>query len=167
MATYQKIVVPLDGSGWSERAVSYATKIALENDAELILLHVYHSPLAEYADTLALSNQGEMVNNERDEIKRYLIAIRNDLRSQGVKVRGHIINGRDPAYNIINYVRGEGADLVVMSSHGRTGLAKFFFGSVASKVMQGLDVPVLLVHPDKPDEIAEDTSDLGTGEDIA
>lgn len=166
MATYQKIVVPLDGSGWSERAVTHAAKIALENDAELILLHVYHSPLAEYADTLALSNQGDMVNSEREEIKRYLIAMRNDLRSQGVKVRGHIINGRDPARNIVNYVRGENADLVVMSSHGRTGLAKFLFGSVAGKVMKGLDIPVLLVHPDKPEEAAEDTSDLNGGEDV-
>lgn len=166
MATYQKIVVPLDGSGWSERAIKHAAKIALENDAELILLHVYHSPLAEYADTLALSNQVDMVNGERDEMKRYLIGVRNDLRSQGVKVRGHIINGRDPAYNIINYVRGEGADLVVMSSHGRTGLAKLLFGSVASKVMQSLDIPVLLVHPDRREEVAEDTSDLIPGEDI-
>jgi nucleotide-binding universal stress UspA family protein len=168
MATYRKIVVPLDGSGWSERAVTHAAKIALDNDAELILLHVYHSPLAEYADTLALSNQGDMVNSERDEVKRYLIGVRNDLRGQGVKVRGHIINGRNPAHNIINYVRGEGADLVVMSTHGRTGLARFLFGSVANKVMQSLDVPVLLVRPDKPEEVAEDPSDLAEegGEDI-
>ncbi|KAB2851894.1 MAG: universal stress protein, partial [Anaerolineae bacterium] len=76
VATYQKIIVPLDGSGWSERAVTHAAKIALENDAELVLLHVYHSPLAEYADTLALSNQADMVNTERDEMKRYLIALR-------------------------------------------------------------------------------------------
>jgi nucleotide-binding universal stress UspA family protein len=166
MGQYKKIVVPLDGSGWAERAVSHAAKLALDNDAEVILLHVYHSPLAEYSDSLALADRGEMVDQEREEMKRYLIGLRNDLRTQGVKVRGHILNGRDPAYNICQYVRGEGADLVVMSTHGRTGILRFLFGGVANKVMQNLEAPVLLIRPDKPEEQAEDATDLEQGEDL-
>lgn len=162
--TYSKIVVPLDGSGWAARAVSHAARIARNNNAELILLHIYHSPLSEYRDSLSLANQTELIDQERERIKNHLISLRTDLRSQGITVRGHIIDGRDPASNIVKYVRAEGADLVVMSSHGRTGLARFIFGSVAHKVMQALSVPVLLVRPDRPEETTEDTSDLPPGE---
>ncbi|PJF44960.1 MAG: hypothetical protein CUN55_01265 [Phototrophicales bacterium] len=153
---YKKIVVPLDGSGWADRAVPHAARIAKNNDAEIILLHVYHSPLASYQDSLALAKQGEFVDQERENIKKHLISVRNDLRSQGIKVRGHIVDGRDPAYNIIKYVKAEGADLVVMSTHGRTGLARFIFGSVAHKVMQGLNIPVLLIRPDAPEEVQDE-----------
>lgn len=154
---YKKIVVPLDGSGWADRAVPHAARIAKNNDAEIILLNIYHSPSAQYQDAIALANkQGGLVDQERESIKRHLISMRNDLRSQGITVRGHMIDGRDPAYNIIKYVKAEGADLVVMSTHGRTGLARFVFGSVAHKVMQGLNVPVMLVRPDAPEEVQDE-----------
>src|SRR5688572_21234252 len=136
-----KIIVPLDGSGWSEAALPHAARIAKNNEAELILLHVYHSHAAEYQDTMALSTHDEFIDPEYESIKRHLIALRNDLRNEGVKVRGHILFGRDPAYNICKYVESEDANLVVMSTHGRTGLARFIFGSVAHKVMQTLEVP--------------------------
>ena len=157
---YKKIVVPVDGSGWSDRAIPHAARIAKNNDAEIILLHVYHSAIAEYKDSLALAKQDELVDQERERIKNHLISLRNDLRSQGITVRGHIIDGRNPAHQICKYVEGEGADLVIMSTHGRTGLARFVFGSVAHKVMQRLNVPVLLIRPDNPEETSEDDHDL-------
>jgi nucleotide-binding universal stress UspA family protein len=164
---YKKIVVPLDGSGWSEAALMHAKRIAKNNQAELILLHVYHSPTAQYQDMIATANKNEeFIDQEYEEIKRRLISVRNDLRAEGVQVRGHILFGRDPAYNIIKYVENEKADLVVMSTHGRTGLARFVFGSVARKVMEGLDVPVLLVRPDKAESEMLDVQDMPKGEEI-
>lgn len=166
MTQYKKIVVPIDGSGWSEMTLPHAARIAKNNDAEVILLHVYRSANAEYQDSVAAANQSEeFVDQEYEAIKQRLITARNDLRAQGVKVRGHIMHGRSPAFNICRYVKDEGADLVIMSTHGRTGLARFVFGSVAQKVMQGLEVPVLLIRPDKPEEEQVDTQDL-RGEDI-
>ena len=166
MGKYSKIIVPLDGSGWAEGALPHASRIAKNNDAELILLHIYHSRAAEYQDSLALASKEEFVDPEYENIKRHLIGLRNDLRSEGVKVRGHILFGRDPAYNICKYAESEKADLVVMSTHRRTGLARFMFGSVAPKVMQGLEISVLLVRPDKPEEEMLDSHDLPPGEDI-
>jgi nucleotide-binding universal stress UspA family protein len=166
MAKYSKIVVPLDGSGWAEAALPHAAKIAKNNDAEVILLHVYHSPTSQYQDAIALASREEVVDQEYDRIKGYLIGTRNDLRSQGIKVRGHIMYGRNPAHNIISYVENEEADLVIMSTHGQTRLARFVFGSVAQKVMQGLDIPVLLIRPDRAQEEQVDTHDLPPGEDI-
>lgn len=166
MAQYKKIVVPVDGSGWSEMALPHAARIAKNNDAEVILLRIYHSRSAEYQDSMAAANQNEeFIDQEYESAKQRLITNRNDLRAQGVKVRGHITYGRNPAHNICRYVENEGADLVVMSTHGRTGLARFVFGSVAQKVMQGLSVPVLLIRPDKPEEEQVDAQDL-PGEDI-
>lgn len=166
MPQYKKIVVPLDGSGWSEMALPHAARIAKNNDAEVILLHIYHSHNADYLDSFAAANQNEeIIDQEYEAIKQRLITARNDLRAQGVKVRGHIMHGRSPAHNIGKYVKEEGADLVIMSTHGRTGLARFVFGSVAQKVMQSLEVPVLLIRPDKPEEEQVDTQDL-RGEDI-
>ena len=163
---YEKIVVPLDGSGWAEAAVPHASRIAKNNDAEVILLHVYHSPMALYQDSVALASREEIVDQEYEELKQNIISVRNDMRSEGVKVRGHILYGRDPALNIIRYVEEEEADLVIMSTHGRTGLARFIFGSVAHKVMQALDVPVLLVRPDKSEEEMVDFGDLPPGEEL-
>lgn len=163
---YRKIIVPIDGSGWADRAIPHAARIAKNNDAELILLHIYHSPLAQYRDSVALAQPQSLIDQEREQIKQHIISLRNDLRNEGVKVRGHMIDGRDPAFQICRYVKAEGADLVVMCTHGRTGIARFLFGGVAQKVMQGLDVPVLLIRPDNPEETAEDDTDLGQGEDI-
>ncbi|MCB9438121.1 MAG: universal stress protein [Anaerolineales bacterium] len=163
---YRKIVVPIDGSGWADRAIPHAARIAKNNDAELILLHIYHSPLAQYRDSVALAQQQGLVDQEREQIKQHIISIRTDLRNEGVTVRGHMIDGRDPAFQICRYVQAEGADLVVMCTHGRTGLARFLFGSVAQKVMQRLDVPVLLIRPDNPEETNVDDSDMPKGEDI-
>lgn len=166
MSQYTKIIVPLDGSGWAEAALPHAARIAKNNKAELILLHVFHSNSAPYQDTMALAGREEFVDPEYENIKAKLISLRNDLRAEGVTVRGHILHGRNPASNIVKYVESEKADLVVMSTHGRTGLARFVFGSVAHKVMEALEIPVLLVRPDRAEEEMIDAHDMPRGEDI-
>jgi nucleotide-binding universal stress UspA family protein len=146
---YQKIIVPLDGSGWSQRAVPHAVDIARANDAEIILLHVFRPPAAEYTDKIALAGQEGQIQQLREDMKQYLIGVRTQLRNENVKARTHLIEGMSVSSLICDYINEEGADLVVMSTHGRGGIARFLFGSVARKVMEGVKVPVLLVHPDR------------------
>lgn len=146
---YQKIVVPLDGSGWSQRAVPHAVDIARANKAELILLHVFRPPAAEFTDQLALAGQEGQIQQMREAMKQYLIGVRTELRNEDISVRTQVIEGLSVPAIICDYVNEEGVDLVVMSSHGRSGLARFLLGSVAGKVMEGVKVPVLLIHPDK------------------
>lgn len=148
-ARYQKIIVPLDGSGWSERAIPHAVEIARSNNAELILLHVFKPPASEYTDQLALAGQEQQINQMRDEIKQYLMAIRNQIRGQKIEVRVQVIEGVGVANLICDYINDSDADLVVMSTHGRGGLRRFLFGSVANKVVQDVEVPVMLIRPDK------------------
>jgi nucleotide-binding universal stress UspA family protein len=149
---YKKIVVPLDGSGWSERAIPHAIDIARNNNSELILLHVFKPPAAEYIDQIALAGQDQQLMQLRDEMKQQLMAMRNQLRSEKINVRVQFIEGTGVAGIICDYVNEEKVDLVVMSSHGRTGMSRWLFGSVAQKVMQGVTVPVLLIRPDRDHE---------------
>ena len=146
---YKKIVVPIDGSGWSERAVPHAVDLARISQGEIILLHVFKPPLHEYQDTLALAGEDEQINRIRDDIKQRLKALRSQLRGEGVECRVQVIEAVGIASQICDYVNDEGADLIVMSTHGRSGISRFVFGSVAHKVMQEVDVPVLLIRPDK------------------
>ena len=148
---YKKIVVPLDGSGWSQRAVPHAVDIARANGSELILLHVFRPPAAEFTDQLALAGQEGQVQQMRELMKQYLMGVRSELRAEDIVVRCQVIEGLGVASIICDYINDEGIDLVVMSSHGRTGVARFIFGSVANKIMQCATVPVLVIHPDKDD----------------
>lgn len=146
---YKKIVVPLDGSGWSQRAIPHAIDIARANNAELILLHVFRPPGAEYTDQLALAGQEGQIQQLRESMKHYLIGVRTELRDESITVRTQMIEGFNVAALICDYINEEGVDLVVMSTHGRNGLARFLFGSVTRAVMEGVTVPVLLIRPDK------------------
>lgn len=147
---YRKILVPLDGSGWGQRAVPHACDIARSNEgAEIILLNVFVPPARQYADQLALAGADDQAQHAREQMKQYLIGLRAELRNENVTVRTHLIEGTGVAYLICDYVRSEGIDLVVMSTHGRSGLARLLFGSVARDVMECIDVPVLLVQPNK------------------
>jgi nucleotide-binding universal stress UspA family protein len=146
---YQKIVVPLDGSGWAQRAVPHAVDIARANGSEIILLHVFRPPAIEYADKIALAGQEGQIQQAREAMKQYLIGVRSELRNEDLTVRTQVIEGLGVASLVSDYIRDEGIDLVVMSTHGRTGLARFLFGSVAHQIMQEVKVPVLLIHPDK------------------
>lgn len=146
---YQRILVPIDGSGWSQRAVPHAADIARANHAELILLHVFTPPTSEYADQLLLAGQEGLVQELRDQNQKYLTGLRNELRSEGLDVRTHFIEGLGVASLICDFIENEGVDLVVMSTHGRTGISRFLFGSVAGKVVECVNVPVLLIHPER------------------
>jgi nucleotide-binding universal stress UspA family protein len=150
---YKKVVVPLDGSGWSQRAVPHAVDIARANSSELILLHIFVPPASEYTDQLALSGQDGQIQQMREAMKHYLIGVRSELRSEDIKVRTQVIEGMSVPSLICDYINDEGIDLVVMSTRGRTGISRFLFGSVASKVMECAQVPVLLIQPDKDEGV--------------
>jgi nucleotide-binding universal stress UspA family protein len=146
---YKKIVVPIDGSGWSERAIPHAMDIARNNNSEVVLLHVFKPPAHEYVGEIALAGQDEQLMALRDEMKQHLTAIRNNIRAEKVAVRVQFIEGTGVASIICDYINDEGADLVVMSSHGNTGITRWLFGSIAQKVMHEVHVPVMIIRPDK------------------
>jgi len=146
---YKKILLPLDGSGWAKRVIPDAVDIARSNDSQLILLHVYAPPARQYTDQLVLAGQGSQVDPARAQAEQYLIGLGAELRSEQLDVRTHIVEGVGVARLICDFVQDEEIDLIVMSTHGRSGLARLLFGSVAREVMECADVPVMLIQPDK------------------
>lgn len=150
---YKKIVVPIDGSGLSQRAIPHAVDIARANHSEIILLHVFRPPAREYANIITLAGQESQIDLVREQTKQYLIGLRTELRDEGIDCRVQMIEGASAAHLIVDYINGEEVDLVVMSTRGHTGLARMVFGSVANTVMQSVRVPCMLIYPD--DETSE------------
>jgi nucleotide-binding universal stress UspA family protein len=148
---YKKILVPLDGSGWAQRAVPHAIDIARTcPGSELILLHIYVPTSRAYTDQLALAGQMSQESYAHEQMTQYMIGLRTELRDEDVQVRVQVMQAAGDVANwICNYSSGEGVDLVVMSTHGRTGLARLILGSTAHDVMERINVPVLLIRPDK------------------
>ncbi len=147
---YQHIVVPLDGSKWSESAIPRAVELARVHDAELVLLHVYQSKAGDYAGQWALAGQQQIADQPVEQMREQLLALRNRLRQEGLKAREVLIRGNNPAQAICEFVESEdGISMVVMSTHGRTGLARWLIGSVAQQVIKNARCPVSLVNPNK------------------
>ncbi len=147
---YQKIIVPLDGSKWSESAIPRATELARLHGAELVLLHVHQPKSGSYSGDWALAGQQKIADQTYDQIHEQMIALRNRLRQEGLRAREVIIRGGNPPQAICDFLASEdGINLVVMSTHGRTGISRWLMGSVAQYVTKNARSPVTLVHPER------------------
>jgi nucleotide-binding universal stress UspA family protein len=139
---YKRILVPLDGSQTSAAALKEALRLAKEQGAKICLTHVYerisHVVTEGVIDlTPALRRQGEQL----------LAEAASRARKAGVKATAALVDGgsrRVPAA-IVEQAGKEGADLIVMGTHGRRGFERFILGSVAEGVARRATVPVLLL----------------------
>jgi nucleotide-binding universal stress UspA family protein len=142
---YTKILVPLDGSEFAEAALPHARALAECTGAEIILLRVVTQPVRAYAAPDPLLYQSYQEDTVA-ECANYLELVAEDLKAAGYKVT--IETGTGPvAETILEFAQGLGADLIAMSTHGRSGLARWFIGSTADKVMRAATLPVLLTRP--------------------
>jgi nucleotide-binding universal stress UspA family protein len=96
------------------------------------------------ADDDALSRVREQNQKDAEE---YVLKVKENLKKQGIATRAVTVVG-NPADEILGYTEKNNVDLIVMSTHGRSGLSRFFFGSVAEKVSRHSRVPVLLIAPE-------------------
>jgi nucleotide-binding universal stress UspA family protein len=137
---FERILIPLDGSPQAELILSQIARILRREDSEILLLRVVDVP----ADIghVSLAN---IRKQEREEAQRYIHDVTRRFEGTGAKVHGRIAEGA-PADVILDTARTEGATLIAMSTHGRSGLARWALGSVAEKVARASDVPLLLVR---------------------
>jgi len=130
---YRRIVAPLDGSKMAELALPYARRLAEIFHSELVLLSVSEPEESEYRQMQQLY------------VERMADLIRRDLGEWGaIDVKPVLVCG-DPATEIISYVEQNDVDLLVMASHGRSGIMAWAMGGVAFKVLQRTRVPLMLV----------------------
>ncbi|MEL7561980.1 universal stress protein [Dehalogenimonas sp. 4OHTPN] len=140
---YKKLLVPLDGSELSETILPQVVAVAKPASAAVVLLRVRESLDRGVRQTLGEDIAEKLDTVNREEIQGYLDRIAGDLLRDGIAADIAIAEG-NPAEAIINYASTHAVDLIVMATHGRGGLTRWAFGSVADKVLRQSPVPVLL-----------------------
>lgn len=138
--TPQKILVPIDLSKRAELAVSYAGMLAEGLGAELVLTINVNLPEREILEELA---DGEQIDvKQAAEVS--LRALAQSLAPQvGSSADVHFRN--DPAHGILDAAYAPGVDMIVLASHGRTGMTRWLLGSVAEKIARRSPIPVVIV----------------------
>jgi len=142
----RRILVPLAGSEMAEQALSPATSVAQAVGAEVFLFQVaVDQPATMVAgDWFLLPTEGEFEENEREALA-YLERVAGPLRKEGIQVSTATKIG-PVADSIIGYAEVNQIDLIAMCTHGRTGLVRWVFGSVADRILRAGGVPILLVR---------------------
>jgi len=141
---YKKILVPLDGSELAKKALEEAVKLAKCFGAEIILFQVvpfmpiYGSP--ELVTPLIVDEK------QKEVAEKYLTNVAEELEKKTLKVTRMVRTGQQVALEIIDYAKESGADLIVMCTHGRSGITRWMLGSVAQKVLVRAETPVLLIR---------------------
>jgi nucleotide-binding universal stress UspA family protein len=158
---FKVIMVPLDGSKLAEYSLSYAETLAknctanevvLVTVAELISFKTRVSEVKEAfkeSDETGLTQSGDSISvtigKNRISAEAYLKEIKEILQNKGITVRTEVLIG-NPAEQITKFAKECGAELIVISSHGRSGPSRWALGSVADKIFRASCVPVLMIR---------------------
>jgi len=158
------ILVPLDGSKLAESVLPHVEALAKQRGAELVdvvLLRVCEQPVipSDYPPAMPLSWE-EHVEKEMVKARRvseqYLTGVEKRLKDAGLRARSEVLVDKtpwaSPADEIIDYANRNPFNLIVMATHGRSGLSRWAYGSVAEKVLLGASSPILVVRPVKIDD---------------
>ena len=142
---YKKILVCLDGSALAETALPHAQTLASDEDAEILLLRVSVNPAAEFSfSDPAIAN--DIIQELESESLAYMQSVRGRLQKAGFRTSFLICQGAI-AETILNVAAEHGADVIVMSTHGRSGIQRWLLGSIADRVVTHSDRPVMLIRP--------------------
>ncbi|MDD5038342.1 MAG: universal stress protein [Dehalococcoidales bacterium] len=145
---YQKILAPLDGSELAECSLEHVRTVATGcGVSEVVLLRVVEPLHASTIGALAPAGGDLIAKVEKDnrtEAEDYVSEMVERLKKEGVAVKGDIVNGR-AADEILKYAEKNQPDLIIMSTHGRSGVSRWAFGSVADRIIHQSPIPVLIV----------------------
>jgi nucleotide-binding universal stress UspA family protein len=142
----RKILFATDFSEGSDAALAMASSLARDNGARLLILHV-HEPAIVYGEGLAAAYAG-LPEEQRADVRRILDTVQPTL--PGIEFEHRLVTGL-PAETIVESARQDSdVDLIVLGTHGRTGLSRLLMGSVAENVVRRAPCPVLTVK--KPRE---------------
>jgi universal stress protein A len=144
--TVRRVLHPSDFSSASRGAFAKAVDLARDNKAELILLHVRSLAVPMIGDGyISPQTYEEFERASRVSADKQMQKLVAEAKKRGVRVRGLV--GEGVAHEqIVRAARGQKADMIVMGTHGRTGMSKLFLGSVAGRVVSAAPCPVLTVR---------------------
>lgn len=143
---YRTILVPLDGSTRAERILPYIEELATNREATIVFLQVIESValMAGPYDT-TLYYDKEASDRLIETARAYLDGLVLTMREKGIAAKS-VLEFGPTVKSILDVAERENAELIAMASHGRTGLARAFYGSVAAGVMHQADRPILLIR---------------------
>jgi nucleotide-binding universal stress UspA family protein len=143
---YDKIAVPLDGSPLAECVIPHIEAIVRSPESEVQLITIIEPVEIPTRGRMALTEEDlKAIHAEMEKDARtYLDEMAQRLARAGIKARPVIMQGK-PAESLVEYVHNNGIDLLIMATHGRSGLTKLFWGSIAEKVIRAVNVPVMLI----------------------
>lgn len=149
---YKKVLVPLDGSLLAECALPHLINLAKEGSiGDAILLRIVEKDLPNYDPSYVITPNIDYAAWKKsllEEAQKYLADVKSRLISEGVNAEAMVIEHNSPAQGIIVFSQQYGVDLIILGSHGYTGMKKLMFGSVALKVLHESHAPVLLIRPE-------------------
>ena len=145
--TITNILVPVDFSPHAEHAFTYATTLAERFGAKLALLYVVDDSFVTggWSSEIYVSNVPELIENLIADADRRLATLKASAAALGLTAETAVIRGR-PAPAIVEHAKSGGFDLIVMGTHGRTGVSHVVMGSVAERVLRKAPCPVLTVR---------------------
>lgn len=135
-----RILVPLDGSDLAELVLPYVKEMAARTGAEVLLLNCVQ-PVGVWDATITTLN----LDREESFALAYLDSKREPLASGGIRTRAIVVQGQ-AAEAILQAAADEKADLIAMTTHGRSGISRWLFGSVAAKILEGSEAPLFLAR---------------------
>jgi nucleotide-binding universal stress UspA family protein len=145
MKPFQRIIVATDLSPTSLPAIEEAIGLAKENGAVLLIAHAYQPPGVADAQSLSTGIYEVWDRSIRAEVEAKLEVLVEDAARKGGKAEPRVLLG-EPYAAIADAAKAEGADLVVMGTHGRKGVSRFFLGSVAARVISAAPCPVMTIR---------------------
>lgn len=140
------ILVPLDGSKRAEKILPHVKALAQQFGAKLVLVQVIEPVAAVVSPYETLPHYtAEYVDRLIDGAKVYLTGIREVLHTEGIETISYVENG-PIIFSLMQLAMRENVDLIALASHGRTGMAGVFYGSIAAGLLQWVDRPLLVIR---------------------
>jgi len=162
----KKILIPITKSPFSHKVLAEVEKFTPAKEGKLILFYITRPPkgsgfaATDYRSDYALKPDGApmgpkahpiFASQEEDSIQSdvevALLSVTNDLKEKGYDVSVQICFVNEVVSEIVRIVKRDNIDLIAMSTRARTGVRHFFFSNIAEKVLERVDIPVLLIHP--------------------
>jgi nucleotide-binding universal stress UspA family protein len=143
---YNNILIPLDGSKRAEAILPHVEDLARRCGAKVIFLQVVEPiPLVVGLQGAPIVPPQQEFEQRTKQAESYLAALREEFQGKGIETDTRVVYG--PVVEaIIDAAESEGADLIAIASHGRSGLSQVFYGSVAAGVLHRVDRPLLLIR---------------------
>jgi len=145
MIKIERVLVPTDFSDYSELALQYGVSFCREYGAEMILLHVLEDPFYPATGASFGFDMSDFFTRMEAETRSRLEEIASSEAARDIKIQPMIVRGT-PFLEIIRVAKERDVDMVVLATHGRTGLAHVLMGSVTEKVVRKAPCPVLVVR---------------------